>query len=184
LAATQGFTPEDVLQLLHACRSSALETECWNEDIFSAVDEVMQEVLTSIYGKLPLKMAATPKASHGDMSKAEPRDSSADIVNWSNDRRRFVRNRLRFPIRLRKPTPNDETPGFTFSESVSRGGLYFQAHEKYEIGQILKITFPYWNAHDSINSEYTAKVIRLDELPDRIWGVGVDFVESLGRKGR
>lgn len=184
LAATQGFAPEDLLQLLQICRRSAIESESWNEDIFSAVDEVMHEVFGSIHGTSPRKIAATLATSLDSGPEAHSSESSPGAEKSTSDRRRFTRNRLRFPIRVQRSTPTGQAEEFTFTESVSRGGLYFLAHEKYENGQSLKVTFPFWNAHDSINSEYTAKVIRLDKLPDSIWGVGVDFVENLGRKGR
>ena len=68
------------------------------------------------------------------------------------------------------------------TQSVSRGGLYFLGNAQYKDGQSLKISFPYWSEHGGINREYAAKIVRLDRLPDGVSGVGVDFLESLGRK--
>lgn len=179
LAATQGFAPEDLLELLHACRRSAIKIESWNEDIFSAVDEVMEEVFRSIHGNIPGKIALAPETMVTAAQEAEAGAPVLEAETRTTDRRRFARNRLRFPIRV---LGNGLTEEFTFTESVSRGGLYFFGHGKYKTGQRLKVTFPYWNAHDHIDSEYAAKVIRLDEKRDNTCGVGIDFVESLGRR--
>ncbi len=179
LAATQGFTPEDLLELLQACRRSAIKIESWNEDILSAVDEVMEEVFCSIHSNIPWKIASAPEAVMAAASEAESGVPVPEAGKRTSDRRRFARNRLRFPIRVIGRGPTEE---FTFTESVSRGGLYFSTQGKYETSQRLKVTFPYWNVHDYIDSEYAAKVIRLDEQREKTWGVGIDFVESLGRK--
>jgi hypothetical protein len=182
LAATQGFAPEDLLELLHACRRSAIEIESWNEDIFSGVDEVMEEVFSSIHCNIPWKIAVAPETSMDATSGVDAGVPVPDAEKWTNDRRRFTRNRLRFPIRVTRDGPTGQTEEFTFTESVSLGGLYFLAHEKYETDQLVKVTFPYWNVNNCIDSEYAAKVIRLDDQLDNTWGVGIDFVESLGRK--
>jgi hypothetical protein len=184
LATTQGFAAEDLLQLLLICRLSAIENESWNEDIFSAVDEVMQEVFGSIYVNTPWKMAVAPETSTDTMTQVDASALSPGVEEWTSNRRRFTRNRLRFPIRVRGSGPSGQFEEFTFTQSVSRGGLYFVAHKKYENGQVLKISFPYWNDHSGINTEYSAKVVRLDDQLDRTWGVGIDFLESLGRKAK
>lgn len=182
LAATQGFAPEDLLELLNACRRSAIEIENWNEDIFSAVDDVMEEVFSSIHGNIRWKIAVAPETGVDAAIAIDAGMQVPDAEKWTSDRRRFTRNRLRFPIRVIGSGPTGQTEEFTFTASVSRGGLYFFAHGKYETGQLVKVTFPYWNVHDCMDIDYAAKVIRLDEQPDKIWGVGIDFVESLGRK--
>jgi hypothetical protein len=144
------------------------------------VDDVMEEVFCSIHGNVPWKIALAPETIMAPTSEVEASASVPEAEKRTGDRRRFARNRLRFPIRV---IGNGPTQEFTFTESVSRGGLYFFAHGRYETGQRLKVTFPYWNVHDCIDSEYAAKVIRLDERRDKTWGVGIDFVESLGRRG-
>ena len=183
LAATQGFAPEDLLELLHACRRSAIEIESWSEDIISVVDEVMEEVLlTPMLGNIPGKIAVDPETTTDATGEVDVSVPVPDAEKWTSDRRRFTRNRLRFPIRITRCGPTGLTEEFTFTKSVSRGGLYFLARGKYETGQPVRVTFPYWNVHDRIDSEYPAKVIRLDEQLDKTSGVGIDFVESLGRK--
>src|SRR6202011_1552493 len=99
-----------------------------------------------------------------------------------NERRNFDRNRLRLPIRVCGTGERGRIEETTFTQSISRGGLYFVSREEWSAGQILNITYPYWTDLGGINTEYTAKVLRLDPLKDETWGVGVEFLESLGRK--
>jgi hypothetical protein len=46
----------------------------------------------------------------------------------------------------------------------------------------LKVIYPYWTGPGSINREYSARVTRLDRLPDRSWGVAVEFLQNLRDK--
>jgi hypothetical protein len=107
---------------------------------------------------------------------------SVEAEEWTSERRRFTRNRLRFPIRVRAFGSQGQVEEITRTQSIARGGLYFVTCEDYQKEQVLKITFPYWNEPGGINREYAAKVVRLDHLPNKACGVGVDFLESLGRK--
>jgi hypothetical protein len=182
LATAQGFASEDIIQLLLICRRSAIETESWNEDIFFAVDEVMQEVFGSIHPNTPWNTGVALGNDNSATNEVHTSVPSAEIEEWRSERRRFGRNRLRFPIRVRGSGRQRQVEEFAETQSVSRGGLYFVAHEEYENQQVLKISFPYWNEPGGINVEYTSKVVRLDRQPDGTWGVGVDFQESLGRK--
>jgi PilZ domain len=182
LAIAQGFTSEDLLQLLRICRQSAIDTESWNEDIFSAVDEVIQEVFGSIHPNTRWNTSVALGNDNGAANEVDTSVPSAEVQERTSERRRFGRNRLRFPIRVRGSVRQRQVEEFTETQSVSRGGLYFVAHEEYENQQVLKISFPYWNEPGGINLEYAANVVRLDRRPDSTWGVGVDFLESLGRK--
>jgi hypothetical protein len=184
LAATQGFAPADLLQLLGICRQSAIEVEYWNEDIFSAVDDVTQEVFRSIRSKLPWStpddmdyhLDAPVVVEQGALIAEEVKDESR-----TGDRRRFTRNRLQFPIRVIGPG-SGHAEEIARTQSISRGGLYFVSSQGYPKDHVMKINFPYWTAPGGINLEYAVKVVRLDRRPDGTWGVGVDFLESLGRK--
>jgi hypothetical protein len=182
LAVAQGFASEDIIQLLLNCRRTAIETESWNEDIFSAVDEVMKEVFGSIY---PNGLWNTGVALRNDNSATNEIDTSVPSAGGeerTSERRRFGRNRLRFPIRVRRYGRQRQVEEFAETKSISRGGLYFVTQNKYENHEVLKISFPYWNESGGINLEYTSKVVRLDRQRNGAWGVGVDFQESLGRK--
>ena len=48
LAAEEQFHLEDVLELLRICRSVAIQKEKWSEDIFSIVDDAINEALVSV----------------------------------------------------------------------------------------------------------------------------------------
>jgi hypothetical protein len=41
------------------------------------------------------------------------------------------------------------------------------------------VTFPYTSAHDPMNSEYLAEVVRIDSLPNNKFGVAVDLKMSV-----
>jgi len=185
LAATQGFAPADLLQLLGICRKSAIEVECWNEDIFSAVDDVMQEVFRSIRSKLPWN-ALDDMDYHLDapvvVEQGAPIVEEVKEETRTGNRRRFTRNRLQLPIRVLGSNGNGRAEEITRTQSISRGGLYFVSSKGYPKDQAMKINFPYWDSPGGINLEYAVKVVRLDRRPDGTWGVGVDFLESLGRK--
>ena len=180
LAAAQGFAPGDLFQLMQICRQSAIETENWNEDIFSAVDEVIHEVLTATCAKISWDVtdskANAPAESEAPAPTAEP-----EIEEQNGERRRFARNRLCLPIRVLS-SRNGGAEDVTRTQSISRGGLYFLTSKEYKYDQALRINFPFWNEPGGINREYAAKVVRVDPLPDNTWGVGIDFTESLGRK--
>ena len=181
LAAAQGFAPDDLIQLLLSCRRYATEIEGWSEDVFSTVDEVIQEVFVAIRADLPW---TTVDSSNYPADTSHGPEASAVTEEWTSERRRFMRNRLSFPIRIRTSGNKGQTEEITRTQSVSRAGLYFVTCKNYRTDQILKINFPYCNEPGGINCEYTAKVVRLDPLQDKTSGVGVDFLESLGPKQR
>ena len=189
LAASEGFAPEDLLQLLRICRQSAIDVESWNEDIFSSVDEVIQDVFGSIRSKLPWNI---PDDQNYQLDRRIEDQQSVRVVEVkvvelkeearTSNRRRFTRNRLQLPIRVIGSDGNGQAEQIARTRSISRGGLYFVSSKPYQIDHVMKINFPYWNSPGGINVPYAVKVVRLDPLPDTTWGVGVDFLESLGRR--
>src|SRR6266700_6097795 len=48
LAAEERFDLQDVFELLRICRSTATQDEKWSEDIFSIVDDAINEALSSV----------------------------------------------------------------------------------------------------------------------------------------
>jgi hypothetical protein len=180
LAAAQGFAPDDLLQLLSICRQCAIQMERWSEDIFSPVEEVTREVFKSIRAEIPWTHAGALEDLEEDVSADA--ETGAKEEERTGERRRSSRNRLRFPIRVRNSGDHRRIDEITKTESVSRGGLYFVTGEKFQKDQILIIRFPYWNQPGSIDSEYLAKVVRIDPLPARNYGVGVDFIDSKDRR--
>jgi PilZ domain len=180
-AAAEGFALEDLIQLLRICRSSAIQVERWNEDALSDVDGIIDEALslTSVW-RVPRGLSYLPNATNGNNSSDVP----IATTERTGERRSFGRIRLHLPIRINR----DGYAGHhevTATVNVSRGGLYFASPRDYKIAQILKVCYPYWTDHGAINREYSAKVSRLDSLPQGIHGVSLKFLESLdGRTGR
>lgn len=202
LAAEQNFAPEDVLELLRICRSEAIQREKWSEEIFSAVDDAINDALKSVACEVGWTLPATltyisaSTANSVPLRGAEPRAAgTADLdapekslkswpESWSDDRRGFGRNSLKLPIRVRAAESGyiDE---LTYSENVSRGGLYFLTRSSsYRLQMALKVTYPYWSESGAINREYGAKVVRMDRMTDGSFGVAVKFTESLGPRPR
>jgi hypothetical protein len=187
-AAEEHFALEDLLELLRICRRSAIEVERWNEDIFSAVDDVINEGLLAIRAQVPwnisedlnyLQEAESDPAPQPGVSAPEP---TAGVEIREGERRVSGRNRLALPIRVCGNTPQGQIEEITRTENVSLGGLYFKTRENYREDSPLLVTYPYWTDPGSINKEYPAQVARLDRLPDKTWGVAVEFLQNLSEK--
>jgi PilZ domain-containing protein len=186
--AAEGFELEDLLKLLRICRRSAVEIDGWDEDVFSAVDDVINEGLLAIRPKVPwnisdglnyLKEAESIPALKAELNASEP---TACAETRQGERREFGRNRLALPIRVRCTAKHGQGEEVTFTQSVSLSGLYFRTQKNYPIGSPLLVTYPYWTGPGSINREYSARVARLDPMPDRSWGVAVEFLQNLRHK--
>jgi hypothetical protein len=198
VAAEQNFGLEDLLGILKICRSAAIQEEKWNEDIFSVVDEVINEGLHSIRSevawsipntldylswKVPDPAAQSRASQPATTSTAvlEPQECAPPPSgNSTGNRRDFTRNRLRLPIRVRTAAAGAINE-LTYSENVSRSGLYFFTRtSSYKLQTAVKVTYPYWSEPGSINREYSATVVRLDPMTDGTMGIAVEFTESLG----
>lgn len=190
LAAEENYEMEDLLQLLRICRRSAIEIDSWDENVFSAVDDVINEGLLAIRAEvswnIPDRLNYLKEAPRVPANRTEPDvpDPRAAARNGDNGRRISGRNQLTLPIRIRCTTEQSHREEITHTQNVSIGGLYFRTRETYRIGSNLRITYPYWTGPGSINKEYPARVSRLDQLPDGSWGVAVEFLQSLRHKTR
>jgi hypothetical protein len=206
LAAEENFELEDMLELLRICRGAAIEDEKWSEDIFSVVDDAINEALRFIGPEVSWNISGSLDYLHvaaGGLGAAEeraapqrpvsqakappqpqPKAAEAWSRNLSANRRDFGRNSLRLPIRVRAASGTFPEE-LTHSENVSRSGLYFVTHRStYELQMALRVTYPYWTESNAINQEYTAKVVRLDRLRGGMVGVAVEFTDGLGPKVR
>jgi hypothetical protein len=188
MAAEENFQMEDLLQLLRICRRSAIEIDGWDEDVFSAVDEVINEGLLAIRAKVSwnipahlnyLKEAQSEPALQPELDASDP-FIGAEVRE--GERRVSGRNQLALPIRVRCTTEQYQSDETTRTRNVSLSGLYFWTQENYQIGSPLRVTYPYWTGPGSINREYSARVARLDRLPDTSWGVAVEFLQNLRDK--
>jgi hypothetical protein len=205
LAAEEQFHLEDVLELLRICRSVAIQKEKWSEDIFSIVDDAINEALVSVAPEVAWTIPRTLDYLSVSGSKPEPaapehaaQSSFSTAVleqpdalpgiwseNWSDDRRNFGRNCLRLPIRIRIAGPQASLDEITRTRNVSRSGLYFLTQRStYSPEMALKVTYPYWTELGAINREYGANIVRMDRMKDGSVGVAVEFTESLGPRSQ
>jgi hypothetical protein len=184
-AAEENFKLEDLLELLRICRRSALEVERWNKDLFSAVDEVINEGLLGIRTKVPwnissdlnyLEESECNPALNWELNPAEP---GAPGKISRKERRKYSRGFVALPIRVHGTTQQGQIEEITTTQSISLGGLYFITRRSYGDGSELKVTYPFWTDLGAINREYAARVDRLDHLPEKTWGVAVEFLQNL-----
>ena len=81
------------------------------------------------------------------------------------------------PLRVRPSDPRDQNfEDFPVSINASKDGIYFTTNRKsYYPGMRLFVTFPFASAHDPMNCEYIAEVLRVDEQPKGKFGVAVNL---------
>lgn len=87
------------------------------------------------------------------------------------------RAKMARPLRVRPSDPRD--PHFediSVSINASKDGIYFTTKRtSYYPGMRLFVTFPFTSAHDPMNCEYVAEVLRVDKLPKGKFGVAVNL---------
>jgi len=188
LAAEEHFELEDLQQLLRICRRCAIEIDGWDEEVFSPVDDVINEGLQAIREKvsweIPERMNYLngPENDRASLSELIASDANAGAKVRKGERRVTGRNRLALPIRIRRTTQKNQSDEITLTQNVSLSGFYFKTQIDYPPGSHLKVIYPFWKGPGSINREYAARVARLDPLPDRSWGVAVEFLQNLRDK--
>ena len=101
-------------------------------------------------------------------------------------KRRSRRVKMTRPVRVRPSEPRDEHfEDHTTSINVSKEGIYFQTRKTgYYKGMRVFVTFPFSSQHDPMNCDYVAEVVRVEELPNKKFGIAVDLKMSmnLGKK--
>jgi hypothetical protein len=95
------------------------------------------------------------------------------------------RAKIARPVRVRPSDPRDEHfEDLPVSVNASKEGIYFTSRRKsYYKGMRVFVTFPFSSAHDPMNCEYVAEVIRVEELPNGKFGVAVHFKMSMNYSG-
>ena len=196
-SAEQNFELADVLELLRICRTVALQEEKWDADLFSVVDEVINETLQAIRSKMPWEIprkldyvsgsapasqAAPPVANAVPVASTVPVgmqavQTEAKPEPWSQgqsqNRRDFGRNCLRLPIRV--VSSSADICEIMLTENISLSGLYFLTRNaSYQKLMAVKVTYPYWTDSGAINIEYAGKVVRIDRRMDGWFGIAVD----------
>jgi len=188
LANAEHFELRDLLQLLRICRRSAIEIDGWDEDVFSAVDEVINEGIFAIRAEVSWEIPAKLNyLKHGECKTATILDLDSVESTLNSDareceRRVSGRNQLALPIRLRHTTEHGQREEITSTLNVSMTGLYFKTQANFVLQSRLQIIYPYWTDPGCINKEYAAEVARTDRLPDQWWGVAVEFLQNLRDK--
>ncbi len=100
----------------------------------------------------------------------------------STERRSTRRCKITQLMRIRPSDPEKEHfDDMRGSLSVSRAGVYFQTSETgYEIGMRLFVTMPYSRDSSTLSREYLAEVVRKDELPTGMNGIGIKILMEMG----
>jgi hypothetical protein len=109
----------------------------------------------------------------------DPGSKSATLESQKQypEKRDGRRAKMSRPLRVRPSEPRDKHfEDFPVSINASKDGIYFKTKLKsYYPGMRLFVTFPFTSAHDPMNCEYVAEVLRVDELPKGMFGVAVNL---------
>jgi hypothetical protein len=95
--------------------------------------------------------------------------------------RRARRAKISKPVRVRPSEPRDDHfEDLPVSANASKHGIYFVSKRSdYYKGMRVFVTFPYTSAHDPMNCEYLAEVVRVETLLKNRVGVAVDLKMTL-----
>jgi len=95
--------------------------------------------------------------------------------------RRARRAKISRQVRVRPSDPRDDHfEDLPVSANASKHGIYFVSRRsKYYKGMRVFVTFPFTSAHDPMNCEYLAEVVRVESLPKNRFGVAVDLKMTL-----
>jgi PilZ domain-containing protein len=95
--------------------------------------------------------------------------------------RRARRAKISRPVRVRPSDPRDDHfEDLPVSANASKHGIYFISRRaNYYKGMRVFVTFPFTSAHDPMNCEYLAEVVRVESLPKNRFGVAVDLKITL-----
>lgn len=101
------------------------------------------------------------------------------------EKRRSRRAKIARPLRVRPSDPRDEHfEDLPVSVNASKDGIYFTSRRKsYYKGMRVFVTFPFSSAHDPMNCEYVAEVVRVEELPNGKFGVAVNLKMTMNYSG-
>ena len=95
--------------------------------------------------------------------------------------RRARRAKISRQVRVRPSDPRDNHfEDLPVSANASKHGIYFVSRlSNYYKGMRVFVTFPFTSAHDPMNCEYLAEVVRVESLPKNRFGVAVDLKMTL-----
>jgi hypothetical protein len=98
------------------------------------------------------------------------------------ERRSTRRCKINQLMRIRPSDPEREPfEDIRGSMSVSRSGVYFQSSEVgYEVGMRLFVSMPYSKEPVAMTREYLAEVVRRENLPNGLFGIGFKILMEMG----
>jgi hypothetical protein len=116
------------------------------------------------------------------MTTKIPTGSSSKQPFSNTERRGSRRCKITQLMRIRPSDPErDPFEDMRGSVSVSRSGIFFQSSEPgYEVGMRLFVTMPYSQDPASMAREYLAEVVRRDDLPTGMFGIGIKILMEMG----
>jgi len=116
------------------------------------------------------------------MTSKIPTGSSPKQPFSNTERRGSRRCKITQLMRIRPSDPErDPFEDMRGSVSVSRSGIFFQSSEPgYEVGMRLFVTMPYSQDPASMAREYLAEVVRRDDLPTGMFGIGIKILMEMG----
>ena len=96
-------------------------------------------------------------------------------------KRRSRRAKIAKPLRVRPSEPRDEHfDDLPTSVNASKDGIFFITRKSnYYKGMRVFVTFPFSSAHDPMNCEYVAEVVRVETLPNSKFGVALHFLMTV-----
>ncbi len=114
-----------------------------------------------------------------------PMDAPPPGEERSPERRRSRRAKVARPVRVRPSEPQDaHFEDFPTSVNASSEGVYFLTrNEKYYTGMQVVVTFPYIGPRNPMNSDYVAKVVRVENLGAGKFGVAVELLSAKAAQG-
>lgn len=98
-----------------------------------------------------------------------------EIETQFKELRRNRRAKIAKPLRVRPSEPRDEHfEDLPISVNASKEGIYFHTRRSnYYKGMRVFVTFPFSSAHDPMNCEYVAEVVRVETLANGRFGVAL-----------
>ena len=109
-------------------------------------------------------------------------NTPAPARSTHTERRSSRRCKINQLMRIRPSDPErDPFDDIRGSMSVSRTGVYFQSSEHgYEVGMRLFVSMPYSREPAAMTREYLAEVVRREQLPNGLYGVGFKILMEMG----
>jgi hypothetical protein len=98
-----------------------------------------------------------------------------------SEQRRSRRAKIAKPLRVRPSEPREEHfEDLPVSVNASKEGIYFHTRRaNYYKGMRVFVTFPFSSAHDPMNCEYVAEVVRVESLPNGRFGVALHLMMTM-----